>query len=42
MKFSIQDFFSKCDQIRSFPQISQILVNYLLLFSLFFRTNFFP
>ena len=35
MKFSIQDFFSKCDQIRSFPQISQILVNYLLLFSLF-------
>ena len=35
MKFSIQDLFSKCDQIRSFPKISEILVNYLLLFSLF-------
>ena len=26
MKFSIKDFFSKCDQIRSFPDISAMTV----------------
>ena len=31
MTFSIKDFFSKCDQIRSFPQIwSHLLKKYLM------------
>ena len=31
MKFSIIDFFSKCDQIRSFPRIwSHLLIKFLM------------
>ena len=29
MKFSIKDFFSKCDQIRSFQQIDRLFLRFL-------------
>ena len=38
MKFSIKDFFSKCDQIRSFLGICSHLVNKYLIENFFFCT----
>ena len=36
MKFFINDFFSKCDQIRSFPQISPHLLKKFLMKNVIF------